>query len=68
MDNSPSYFSNFTQMNGKIMFDQYINDKHNKDIQNLIDNLNNFQSNNNDKWIYDTINNKFVLPEESKIH
>ena len=33
----------------------------------MIDHLNNFQSNNYDKWTYDTISNKFILPEESKI-
>ena len=66
-DNFIAVFSNFTQVNGEILYDQYIHDRHNKDIQNLIDHLNNFQSNNYDKWTYDTISNKFILPEESKI-
>ena len=60
-------FSNFTQMNGEILYHQYMNERHNKDIQNLIDKLNNFQSNNNEKWYYDTLSNKFSLPDDSNI-
>ncbi len=58
-------FSNFTHMNGEILYNQYIKDRHNKDIQNLIDRINNFQSSNSDKWFYNTLSNKFSLPDDS---
>ncbi len=63
-ENFIAVFSNFTRLNGEVLYDQYVHRE--KDIQTLIDNLNHVKSKNLDKWDYDSVKGKFLLPDDGK--
>jgi hypothetical protein len=63
-DNFIAIFSNFTRLNGEVLYNEYIESKHHKDIQFQLDDLNNFKFKNVMSWEFDNIRKNFVLPDE----
>ncbi len=62
--NFVAVFSNFTRLNGDLLYDQYVSKQ--RDMQSLMDDINNIKIRNLDKWEYDAAKRKFVLPDDSK--
>lgn len=67
-ENFVTIFSNFTRLNGEILFNEYYNKKYNGDIQIMLDNLNNIKQKNLNDWDFDIIKRKFALPDDSKFY
>ena len=66
-DNFIAVFSNFTRTDGENIYNEYLQTKHKKDIQSILDNINNFKFKNVNSWSFDSSKGKFVLPDDSKI-
>lgn len=66
-DNFIAIFSNFTHSNGEEIYKDFIEGRYQKDVQSMLDNLNNFKVKYVDKWEYDTLRGRFNLPDESKL-
>ena len=68
-ENFITIFSNFTRLNGEILYEEYIESKHHKDIQSVLDNLNKLNSKGNvNNWDFDPKKGKFIVTDESKIY
>ena len=65
-ENFIALFSNFTRLNGEVLYNEYIESKHHKDIQYQLDDLNNFKFKNVMNWEFDHNNKNFILPDEIK--
>jgi len=63
-ENFKAIFSNYTKTDSSKYLDKYI-ENNKKEIQNVIDKINNFQNNNIFNWDYDVQKGKFILPDES---
>lgn len=64
-DNFIAIFTNFTRLNGEVIYNKYMNK--NKDMQSLIDSINNYKYHNLDNWDFDPVKKKFILSEDSII-
>jgi len=67
-ENFIAIFGNYTNNKSDVTkdLDKYLENNH-KDIQSVIDKINNFQTNNIVDWDFDTTRQKFTLPDESKL-
>jgi hypothetical protein len=63
-ENFIAIFSNFTRLNGEVLYDEYLESKHHKDIQSQLDDLNNFKIRNVNNWEFDSTRGKLVLSDE----
>lgn len=66
-ENFIAIFSNFTRLNGEVLFEEYIRDNREKDLQAIIDNINNIKTKHVTKWEFESSKGKFILPDDSKI-
>lgn len=66
-ENFIAIFSNFTKLNGEILYEEYVDNNIKKNLQNIIDNINEIKIKHLTKWEYDSSKRKFVLPDDSKI-
>lgn len=57
-------FSNYTKSDASEFYQEYI-ETNKREIQNVIDKINNFQNDINFNWEYDVQNRKFIMPDES---
>lgn len=64
-DNFIFVFNNYTKADGETIYKNYIQNNYRKDINSVLDNLNNIKNSNTDTWDYDLIKGKFILPDES---
>jgi len=67
-DNFITIFSNVTQVNGEFLFNQFAEENKAKTLQKTIDEINNIKAKNNDKWTFNSLTNRFDLPEEMKTY
>ena len=65
-ENFIAIFSNFTKLNGEVILNEYVENNKGKDIQSMIDNINQIKNKHLTRWEYDTQKGKFVLPDDSK--
>ena len=66
-ENFIAIFSNFTKLNGEILYEEYVDKNIKKDLQNIIDNINQRKTKHLTKWEYESSKRKFILPDDSKI-
>lgn len=65
-ENFIAIFGNYTKADVTKDLNGYI-DNNNKEIQYVIDKINNFQTNNIIDWEFDSAKQKFTLPDESNL-
>lgn len=66
-ENFIAIFSNFTKLNGEVLLNEYIENMNGKDLQSIIDNINQIKNKYVTRWEFDTQKGKFILPDDSKI-
>ena len=63
-DNFLAIFTNYTKADASDNFEQFT-ESNKKEIQNVIDKINNIKNNNKFNWEYDVQKKKFIMPDES---
>ena len=66
-ENFIAVLSNFTRLNGEEIYEEYLEKQYQKDIQTVIDHMNNIKIKHVNNWDYDSVQGKFILPDDSKL-
>lgn len=66
-ENFIAVFSNFTNSNGRELYNSYMQDVYLKDIQTILDDINNVKRGYGSKWKFDPVRKKYILPDKSKM-